>query len=398
MSPSASSSGTGRTPIRVAVVGNPGSRRVELLREALAGLGAPEPNVLSYAELLKGGSTLAEVVGEGDILRIESPDRDFETERALIALGADEAEDEGTSIRIGRSSALALEFDRGRILYPRQWYLGFLELLRLIDRQRDACPSHRIMNAPLEIAAMFDKPRCRDQFEEVGIPCPEGLGMIDGYDDLRSRMDRSGLGRVFVKLRHGSSASGVVALETVGRRVRATSTAERVDDGAEVRLYNTRSIRRIDNEAEVAILVDALGRLGAYAERWVPKAGIDGGTFDLRVVVIDGRASHTVARVSRSPMTNLHLINRRGDPEAVRARMAPLDWSAALRSSEAAAGLFPESLYAGVDLAIAAGFRRHAILEVNAFGDLLPGIFDRKMDTYTAELAAIRGPAAEGAA
>ena len=96
---------------------------------------------------------------------------------------------------------------------------------------------------------MFDKPRCRDQFEDVGIPCPEGLGIIDGYDDLRSRMERSGMRRVFVKLRHGSSASGVVALEVFGDRVRATSTAELVREGGEARLYNTRAIRRISHAA-----------------------------------------------------------------------------------------------------------------------------------------------------
>jgi hypothetical protein len=53
----------------------------------------------------------------------------------------------------------------------------------------------------------------------------------------------------------------------------------------------------------------------------MPKAGIDGRTFDLRVLVIAGRARHAVARLSRGPMTNLHLLNERGDPARV-ARIA----------------------------------------------------------------------------
>jgi hypothetical protein len=50
---------------------------------------------------------------------------------------------------------------------------------------------------------------------------------------------------------------------------------------------------------------------------------------------------------------------------------------------------FPNSLYAGIDLLIEASFRSHAIAEVNAFGDLLPGIMHEGHDTYGAEIATL---------
>ena len=115
-----------------------------------------------------------------------------------------------------------------------------------------------------------------------------------------------------------------------------------------------------------------------------------------RVVVIGGRAIHAVARVGRCPMTNLHLRSRRADPELVRSRMTPGAWNQVLRSCERAAGVVPESLYAGVDVVISPGFRSHAVLEINAFGDLLPGVLFEGLDTYTAELAAL-GVRARGA-
>lgn len=380
----------GRMPPRLVVVGNPAGRRVALLRETLAALRRPDPTVVPYADFLSGGVTLEEVVTEGAVLRVESPDRDFEVERALIAAGADVPDDEAAApARVGRAEALGLEFEKGRILYPRQWYLGFREVLRLVDRQRTACPPHVVMNRPDDIAVMFDKPSCHALFEEHGVPCPPGLGAPRGYADLRERMRGAGMRRVFVKMAHGSSASGVVALETDGRRVQAITTVEMVRAGGELRLYNTRLIRRYTAEPEIADLVDVLCRERAQAEQWVPKASLPGGAFDLRVVVIAGRPSHVVVRVSRSPMTNLHLLNQRGDPEAVRARMAPAAWEATLAACGRAAGVFPGSLYAGVDVVIAAGFRRHAVLEVNAFGDLLPGVTHEGMDTYTAELAAL---------
>ncbi len=383
---------------RVVIVGNPGGRRVALFQESMAALGLAPAVVVPYAELLAGRVALEAFVTEGTILRFESPDRDFDVERALIAAGADEDDESPGASRIGRAEALRLEFDRGRILHPRQWYLGFRGLLRRLDRDRESCPPHIVMNRPDDISIMFDKPTCHALFEAQNVPCPPGLGTPRGYGDLRDRMDRAGINRVFVKLAHGSSASGIVALETDGRRVQATTTVEAVESTSGLKLYNTRAIRRLTDEPRIAEVVDALGRERAHAERWVPKASLAGGPFDLRVVVIGGRARHAIARVGRGPMTNLHLRNRRAEADLVRSRMGPAAWDELMGSCERAAGVVPGSLYAGVDVVVSPGFRRHAILEINAFGDLLPGVLFDGLDTYAAELAAMGVAAGGGSA
>ena len=77
-------------------------------------------------------------------------------------------------------------------------------------------------------------------------------------------------------------------------------------------------------------------------------------------------------------MTNLHLLNTRGEADAVRARMGPEAWEGAMGTCEPVMRCFPGSLYAGIDLLITPDFRRHAVLEVNAFGDLLPGVLSRR--------------------
>ena len=372
------------------IVGNPGCRRVAGFQEALGRRGLPAARVVTYAGLLGGSESLAGTIEPGAVLRIESPDREFAVERALIAAGAGEPDERGPGpARIGRDAALGLEFDRGRILHPRQWYLGFRALLREIDRQRAQAPPHEAMNEPGAIALMFDKSACHARFVAQGVPCPRGLGMPAGYDDLRDRMAGAGVNRAFVKLAHGSSASGVIALETDGRRVQAFTTVEVVRGGEDLHLYNSRAIGRIVDERGVAARVDAVCREGAHAEQWVPKAGLDGHSFDLRVVVIAGRAAHAVVRMSRGPMTNLHLGNRRGDADALRERMPPGAWEAALRACERAAAVALGGFYAGVDLVVAPGYRRLAVLEINAFGDLLPGLAWRGLDTYEAEIAAV---------
>ena len=72
-------------------------------------------------------------------------------------------------------------------------------------------------------------------------------------------------------------------------------------------------------------------------------------------------------------MTNLHLGGRRGDFDRCRAAIPTREWLDALDHCADAAACF-DSVIAGVDLLFERGFRRHYILEVNAFGDLLKGV------------------------
>lgn len=377
-----------RGPDHFLVIGNPGSRRTALFQAALAELRLPQAQVISYLDLLSGCEALPRAVRDGTIVRIESPGKDFEVERALIAEGADD--DEGFD-RISRRAAQSLSFERGRILYPCQWYLGYCAALRLIEGQLAEGPPHQLMNSPAEIALMFDKIACHHLLNERGVPVARSLGAVISFDDLVERMREQNCYRVFVKLAYGSSASGVVAYQTDGRRHQATTTVEMARHSGELRLYNSRRIRVYRDWREIAELIDALCRNRVQVEQWLPKAWFDNQTFDLRVVMIAGLACHTVARLSRSPMTNLHLLNERGDPDAVREKIGQAAWDGAMRNCERAMECFPESLYAGIDLLFTPDHRRHAVIEVNAFGDLLPGVLLQGRDTYIAELLAMIG-------
>jgi hypothetical protein len=370
------------------VLGNPGCRRVALFQEALHRSGLPAAALVSYADLIAGRVTLEQFVGPGAVVRLESPGRDFEVEKALLAAGADEPDTDGPT-RIGREEAGRLAFDKGRIWYPRQWYLGFRAILRQLGEQLSRCPGVVLTSPPADVEVLFDKGCCQDRFARAGIPVPQGLGPVRSFDQLHERMRQAGCRSVFVKLAHGSSASGVVAYRTSGARQEALTTVEMVRRSGELRLYNSRLIRRYHDLAEVADLIDALAREGVRVEEWLPKAGLDEHVFDLRIVVIGGEARHVVVRLSRSPMTNLHLLNRRGELSAVVARMGPEAWLAACRTCEQAAAVFPHSLHLGVDLLIAPDYERHAVLEANAFGDLLPGVLSEGVDTYEAEIRTV---------
>src|SRR5215470_1270828 len=112
------------------VIGNPGGRRIELFQAALNELRLPAARVVSYLDLLSGKDVLPRSVRDGTVVRIESPGKDFEVERALIAAGAGVADGDERFDRVSLQAARSLSFERGSILYPRQWYLGYCATLR----------------------------------------------------------------------------------------------------------------------------------------------------------------------------------------------------------------------------------------------------------------------------
>lgn len=373
---------------RFVVIGHPDNRRIHLFQVALARSGLEPATVVSYVELLEGRVPLRDVVEPQTIVRLESPGEDFILEQRLLATGADAARAESCSY-IPRSQVDALTFDRGLILNSRQWYLGFQRLLERIDQEVADCGTVTQMNQPADVAVMFDKCRCHSVCRAAEIPVPQSLGSVKSYDELVEHMDESGRRRVFVKLAHGSSASGVVALYRNGKRQRAVTTAELVCEDGQIRLYNSLRPRCYTEPDDIRTLIDTLCRQRVHVEEWLPKASLGEATFDLRVVVIGGTARHVVVRQSHSPMTNLHLGNRRGDVAELRRRMGVKRWSDMLATCERTMELFPDTLYAGIDVCLSPGFRRHSVLEVNAFGDLLPGVLSEGKDTYTVEVEAV---------
>ncbi|MEH0416348.1 STM4014 family protein [Streptomyces sp. B21-083] len=355
--------GAGSVSPRWVVVANGDNRRVSLFGAATQAAGHGTPRVVEWRDVLReGGHDFA----DDELVRLDSPGESAEVDALLRDVD-----------------------DPTRVEGSARWYGRFLEGVASLR-------GGRRVDDPVELAVMFDKRLCHDRLVRAGVPVPlsptsGGVAPVRDWADVRARMQEAVLRRVFVKLAHGSSASGVLAIETTASgRIRATTSVERTEEG---RLHNSLRVRRYTEEGEIAAIVDTLAPDGLHIERWLPKASLDGRSADLRIVVVGGRATHAVVRTSRSPLTNLHLGGARGDLAAVRA-LAGDRWAAALETSERAAACFPGTLCVGVDLLPAIGWRRFAVGEVNAFGDLLPrltglpGSGAEGLDTYAAQVAA----------
>ncbi|NSL43816.1 STM4014 family protein, partial [Streptomyces sp. 8P21H-1] len=291
--------GPADAPPKWVVVANGDNRRVSLFTAAAVAAGHGTPRVVEWLDVLRdGGHDFA----DDELVRLDSPGEDPAVDALLRGV------DEPT-----------------RVEGSARWYARFLAGVASLR-------GGRRLDDPADLAVMFDKRLCHERLARADVPVPPSPTSgartpVRGWADVREVMAAAGMRRVFVKLAHGSSASGVLAVETGGAdRIRATTSVERTGDG---RLHNSLRVRRYTREAEIAAIVDALAPDGLHVERWLPKASLGGRSADLRVVVVAGRATHAVVRTSRSPLTNLHLGGARGDLAAVRA-LAGDRWAAAV--------------------------------------------------------------------
>ncbi len=343
--------------LRLGLIGNPENRRVQDFQRAWNDLGFSPITVISYQDLLEQPSCLEHLAV--DRLRIDSPGENEQIAHSLIQLG-------------GGPENCPLEF--GEIAYLGEYHYGYCQLLANIQASGIPC-----QNDPIEISVMFDKWASHQRFQAFGLPRPQSQLAPTELAALRDWMTERGAGRFFLKPLHGSSASGVCALQWRGQRQQLTAPLR--IEGA--RLVNSLKVQQYRQSDEIAFILAKLLPQGMIIEQWIPKLCLTDGAVDLRVLVIAGQARHRVVRQSKHPMTNLHLGNQRGSELELIDHIGRDSYQKALDLAEQAASCFPATLSAGVDILIDQSGRSW-IGEINAFGDLLPRLIDRGESAYQA--------------
>lgn len=386
---------------RFVVIGNPESRRVESFGRAVRAATGQRATVISWTRILRGEVAWEDLPAGPLIVRLESPGKNWEVERALLARGADVSDPDNPAgerwSRLTRAECVALAQDHGRLLGSRQWYLGFRSILQELARVFGATSQPvRWFVEPCTVAQMFDKAATDAALQAHGIPVPPGFGLPTCFDDFLARLKAAGRSRAFLKLCHGSSASGAVAFERRGDRWQAFTTVAVTGNGAQARLYNTRPVRRLTARAEIAQVVDALCRERLLAQAWIPKAGWQGHRCDLRVVLLAERILFVVPRLSHTPFTNLQLGARRGQEAELAQFLGPERYAALLQPALDCRRAFPGALSLALDLAPDVRWRRSWVLEANAFGDDLPGLTEEGRTLHEWAVSAALGAQSRG--
>jgi hypothetical protein len=358
------------------VLANPENRRLSFFQEAVGRRGWNPARVVPHSDLLAGRTNLRDHVGPGTVVRIESTGENHGVECQILSLG-------------GIPEAGSIPEERGRLLHPSAWFRGFRAYMDSLERDGRMCGA-AWFNSPSDIVAMFDKPGFKSLLGDLA---PPTLGTFGSFAEFARWAVETGASRVFVKLPASSSASGVAAWRaqrSTGKQVLRT-TLEMVDPDGKPRFYNSLLLREYRDPRRIAQVLDFLFSEGAFVEPWIAKPTFGGLAWDLRILGVAGKPAHRIARLSRGPMTNLHLGNRRLDPDELD---LPADaWEAVERVVESALRRLPGVLYAGLDVVVPAGSpeapTRPLVLEANAFGDLLPGLRHEGQDPWDLELAAL---------
>lgn len=360
---------TSKSPSEILLLGHAASRRARLLQQACArrGLGV---DVLGWNDFIAAPERLAQQLHRQAYrwIKIDSTGEDADCALALRRLGWQAG---------GAAGAPPQPLLHGEQAAQPQWYAGLNVVLEQVDAAlRDTPAPPQLLNGTAGIRRMVDKFQCQ-QILQTHTDVPRQLGLVQSLQQFEAEWPARDWPRVFIKPRYGSSAAGVIALQRHrDGRLSAMSPA-RLD--ARGRLFNHLRVRRYTARTEITALVDAVAAQGAYAECWVHKPRAPAphqGHYDLRVVAHAGRAHQRIARLARTPLTNLHLGNARAAPEWL-----DVETTAALENHiAAAAAAFADCRSIGFDLI--AGRGGVHVLEANCFGDLLPGLTHAGQETY----------------
>ncbi len=373
-------------PPRFILIANAGTPRCshfcsEFKGYLRTGQAEPELHVVPWAEVIARGGDLADLAlfDEPAIVRIESPGKDYQVTQLLLESGAHGNPSES------RVNWREVDLPFGCLVRPGLYHLGFRRVLEGLHHFLATRPHLQTTAAPLDIAVMFDKAATAARLLAAAVPTPEFIPGPPDSEDVLSVVRQLPWSTTYAKLNTGSSASGIVALSQL------TGCASKgISSLVEHRgcFYNTRSLRRMRGD-ELTTVLRFLAHEGLFLQRGIAMAQLEGQNFDVRVLCVARKPVATIFRLSSSPMTNLHLGGRRGDPARCRAAIPTRHWLDAMDHCVEAASCF-DSLVVGVDLLFERGLRQHHILEVNAFGDFFPGWVDsRGRSIYELELDAL---------
>lgn len=371
-------------PQQVVLIAPPKSRRVTAFQSSLQQINWPLAKVVSYQQIIENPQALIQIIHKGNIIRLETSGESSDVERLLLQLGKQNITNNVVT------NIADLQLEQGEIIPSNQWYVGLQQFFDIVQRQLAQCPSHYCTLDFSEGLQLFDKRATSELWQLSKLPMPYQLPEeINSFEQLISALKQQKLNRVFIKLAHGSGASGTIALAINKNKIQAITTIEMVENQRGIRLYNNRKLIRYNAWQQIAQLIDELLKYHKLQiERWLPKASYQGKVFDIRVVVINGKAMHTLIRLGKQAITNLHLGNGRGDLEQIKNYLGS-SWQLVPELAEQAMQCFPNSLYAGIDVLVSQNNKKPYLLEANTFGDFHPNTYYQGLDTYQAELLAL---------
>lgn len=350
------------------LVASPGDKRERLLQRAIHTAG-DAARTLSWDRACEAGNGLRDLVQDCDVVRIESPGADPVAQNCLARLGGVPCAAPAESLVRATAAARGLH--------------------RMLLAMSDALQGVPQFVPAAALAGTLDKRLCAERLEAAGIPVIPTVEADRSGEGVLAAVTEPGSRGHFLKTRWGSAGMGVVALRSHGGRWAATS-AMAAHSESRGEWVTTKRLRRLTDSVQIGNLVRAICREGAVLQPWQVKASCPLGVYDLRALAFNGCMRHVVGRASRGPITNLHLDNRRIAAADLQRWAGPEAWLRLEALVAQVAQVFPDNGMVACDILVSPEWRQLQVIEVNGWGDLLPGIEDAGEDPYLAGIRAWR--------
>ena len=237
-------------------------------------------------------------------------------------------------------------------------------------------PFGAYFNHPMDILELLDKRKCKQKLIQNGIPVTKPIfHAFSKSDELLSFMRENRLRQVFVKPVTGSGAAGVSALrfEPTKNKIVLYTCAQLLED----KLINTKRMHRLEQDKAVKFL-NTLLKLDCIVEKWHRKSHCQSKdndyfdnnySFDVRVIVQDGRIDYILPRLSKGPITNLHLNNLSIPFNELNLKKSTVDKLCDVCIK--AAACYPRLNSIGLDVLLEEDSEKPYIIEMNSQCDLM---------------------------
>lgn len=256
---------------------------------------------------------------------------------------------------------------------------GYNQILRQLAEVKGAF----FLNHPQGILTTLDKVACKEILLAHDVPTTPMLQLeTASWSALQEQMQSQKINRVFIKPRFGSGAAGVLAYSYEPRR-----NQEALYGGLsliEGQLHNSKCLTCYKDSATIRAIGEAILANPVIVERWLPKAQHQGQSYDLRVVWQFGHIAYIVARLSKSPITNLHLNNNATPWQAL--QLPKEVWKKVAELADQAMALFPTLQMGGLDILLSGEKLKPYIIEINGQGDLIYQDIFQDNSIYTQQI------------
>lgn len=364
--------------INFLLVGDLSGRRIQTFANCLRKLNYNNITIITWTEIFKDISVFEENLKPNTIIKIEPPEKDMEIYRGFLKHGIEKG-------KLSERDIDKIDFSDFKIIAPDQWYYGFTKIMEQLDKLciKNKFKNLYLMNNIAEMLVMMDKKQTYEVLEKKldneKFYLPQKLYSPKNYDEFKSLYGNKSM-KVFIKLRYGSGSTGVLGYAN-NIKLQDELVYTSLNNNSN-NFYSNYKVNRFTEKTKVKELINWVLENGAHIESWIPKDKYNGKAFDTRSFVINKKSAYLLTRMSKSPITNLHLKNQRANSVEI---MTEENLEIIRNASEGVMNIFNKSLYAGIDV-VTTSRNKPYIIDVNPFGDLFHNLIGIDKNVHFLEI------------